>query len=114
MYPSGEMMMPLPMPCSIWGDGLIPGRLARSLGAEEPLESGGRAPWGVPEPWPSIGIGLLLAELREVTETLTTAGVTRAATASTALSSETSEETLLLSSGAAALCWRHAPRCGRA
>jgi len=39
---------------------------------------------------------------REVTDTLTTAGVTRAATALTALSSATSEETLLSSIGAAA------------
>src|SRR5215471_10833070 len=93
MYPSGEITTPLPIPCSICG---------------------WRRMWG-PKNWPngfdwpncciSSGISLLADSglVREVTVTFTTAGVTRAASVSMALSSAIRAPTLSTSSGTAAV-----------
>jgi hypothetical protein len=83
--------------------------LLLAAGAEEELPKAGRQILRIDAAKVKAMAAVLgvLVVLREVTATLTTAGVTREATASTALSSATSDDTLLSSSGpaAAAAAW---------
>ena len=102
MYPSGDKITPLPTPCSNCGCGFICWPPGPKKNCRNP---GGRSCGLMPPKlklWPPSSEFWSSCETREVTATLTTAGVTREATASTALSSATSDDTLLSSSGPAA------------